>query len=406
MLFGRADGVEQQLAVFAARVALADPRVAGEHVVAVAGALPGEDAVVEAEQADDAVGDRAHGYEGADGQRAGAEACSGGTAGEDAVEQGVYVGEAEGRLAVGCRLCDVGELAVQLDLLPGLVFFRCGQGENGVFEAGHPLVGGVLGLHQVLRGGQPVDQLREPAGQVDVGAVDVVERHDVVEDLQAALHGYAEQQPVEPVVPGALPDIAELPGLAMVRVEAPSHTGARHPAAQPFDLVVVEPEPLPHRGRTGEVEHLRRGDARGAELEQLREYGEQRVGLLERAVGEADPEPGRRVRGVLLGAEGERRRDDRRERLDVGAHHEYVAWFERGVVGEQSDDDLSQDLDLSRLAVAGVHLDGAVVVVEGWRVVLDSVVGEVLLEVAEQCVGVRCGGGVVDVCRSLGPSGR
>ena len=109
----------------------------------------------------------------------------------------------------------------------------------------------------MLRGGQPVDQLGEPAGQVDVGAVDVVERHDVAPAVEGALHGGAEQQPVEPVAPGALLDVAELPGRAVVRVEAPADAGADRPVAQPLELVVVEPEPLPHRGRAGEVEHLR-----------------------------------------------------------------------------------------------------------------------------------------------------
>ena len=65
--------VEQELAVFAARVAVADPRVLRGEVVAVALDVAREAAVVEPEQADDPVGDGAHGHERAHGQVAGAE---------------------------------------------------------------------------------------------------------------------------------------------------------------------------------------------------------------------------------------------------------------------------------------------------------------------------------------------
>ena len=184
--------------------------------------------------------------------------------------------------------------------------------------------------------------------------------YDVAPAVEGALHGGAEQQPVEPVVPAALLDVAELPGGAVVLVEAPADAGADGPVAQPLELVVVEPEPLPYRGGAGEVEHLAGGEPGGAELEQLGEHGEQRVGLAQRAVGEPDTEPGRRVRGVVLGADREGGRDDRGEGLDVRAHDEHVARLEGGVVGEQADDDLAEHLDLPGAAVAGVHLDAAV----------------------------------------------
>ena len=119
VVLGRADGVEQQLAVLAARVALADPGVAGQHIVAVVAALPGEDAVVETEQAHDAVRHRAHRHQGADGEGAGAEAGPGGPAGQAAREERADVGEAEQRGAALGGLRDVAELAAQLQLLPG-----------------------------------------------------------------------------------------------------------------------------------------------------------------------------------------------------------------------------------------------------------------------------------------------
>ncbi len=170
-------------------------------------------------------------------------------------------------------------------------------------------------------------------------------------------------------------------------VESPADAGADRPVAQPLELVVVEPEPLPDGRRAGEVEHLAGGEPGGAELEQLGQHGEQGIGLPQRAVGEADAQLGCWVGGVVLAADREGGRDDRGERLDVRAHDEHVARLEGGVVGEQADDHLAEHLDLPGAAVAGVHLDAAVVVGQLWRARVDSVVGEVLLEPAEQGVG-------------------
>ena len=153
----------------------------------------------------------------------------------------------------------------------------------------------------------------------------------------------------------------------MLLVQAPADAAAGDPAAQPVELVVVEAEPLPYGDPAGQVEHLARGDSCCAELEQVAQDLEQGVGLSEAAVGDADPEPGGGVGGVVLGAEGERGGDQRRERLDVGAHDQDVARLEGVVCCEQAEDDLSQDLDLSGTAVAGVDLDAAVLLLErGW----------------------------------------
>ncbi len=87
VLGGRADRVEQQLAVLAARVALADERVAGEQVVAVGHARAGEHAVVEPEQADHAVRHRPHRHQRGDGEGAGAEVGPGRAAAQPVGEQ-------------------------------------------------------------------------------------------------------------------------------------------------------------------------------------------------------------------------------------------------------------------------------------------------------------------------------
>ena len=110
----------------------------------------------------------------------------------------------------------------------------------------------------------------------------------------------------------------------------------------------------PNRGGTGsvagEVEHLGGGDPAAGELDQRGGDGEQRVGAGEGAVGEPHPQPVGRVAAVGVGddvGEPEPGRDQRRERLDVGAHHEDVARLEGRVVLEQPDQHLAQHVDLA-----------------------------------------------------------
>ena len=118
------------------------------------------------------------------------------------------------------------------------------------------------------------------------------------------------------------------------------------------------------RSSTSEAVRRRLG-----EVEQLGDDAEHRVGLAQRAVGEADAQVGRaqllRERSELVLvldhlAGAERGLDERRERLDVRAHHDHVARLQGVVLLQQVEDRVAQDLDLSRAAVAGVDLHAAV----------------------------------------------
>ena len=60
----------------------------------------------------------------------------------------------------------------------------------------------------------------------------------------------------------------------------------------------------------------------------------------------------------------ERGLDERREDLDVRAHHDHVARLQRRVLLHRVQDRVAQDLDLARAAVAGVDLDAAVLGVQ------------------------------------------
>ena len=151
-------------------------------------------------------------------------------------------------------------------------------------------------------------------------------------------------------------------------VEAPADAAVGDPVADPREVLVLEAEAPAHGLAVGEVEHLRGGQAARREVEQLRDDAEHRVGLAQRAVGEAHAQVGRAQLGgqrldlVVLDdlAGGEGGLDQRRERLDVRAHHDHVARLQRVVLLQQVEDRVAQDLDLARAAVAGVDLDAAV----------------------------------------------
>ena len=100
VLAGGQQRIEQELAVFAAGVTVAHPRVLRGEVVAVALDVARETPVVEPEQAHDLVGDGAHGDEGAHGQEAGAEVRPRRLAFQPFRQQRVDVGAADGDGAV------------------------------------------------------------------------------------------------------------------------------------------------------------------------------------------------------------------------------------------------------------------------------------------------------------------
>ena len=89
--------------------------------------------------------------------------------------------------------------------------------------------------------------------------------------------------------------------------------------------------------------------------------------------------------GVRVGVEAERGGHQRRVRLDVGAHHDDVARLERGVVGEEADEDLPEHLDLAVRPRAGVQLDARVRGGEHVVAARGPVGGEVGLQPVQEC---------------------
>ena len=259
-------------------------------------------------------------------------------------------------------------------------------------------VGERLGAGEpVGRRDESVDVLGEPAGQLDPVAPDVVERQGGAEPgLRVVGHGHAGQHPVEPEPPGVL-QVADAERFPVVGVESPSDARLAHPAGHRVEVVVDEAETAADRLGLGEVEHRAGRGAAAGHVEELGRDAQQRVGARQRAVGELDPEPVRRVAALDDVTETERRGDQRRVVLDVRAHHQDVAWLERafaanrilGAVLEQPEQHLAEHLHLPGRAVAAVHLDRPVGRVEAAALRARGVVAQVGLEPAEQRVGGR-----------------
>ena len=208
---------------------------------------------------------------------------------------------------------------------------------------------------------QPVDVLGQLARELDAVAADVVERQRGVDPgVRVVGHRHAREDAVDAETPCVLDEVDAV-RLAVVAVEAPADVGLAHPAGDVLEVVVGEPEPRPHRRRLREVEHLAGGGPATGKREQLRRDAEQRVGLHERPVRESHPQLVRGVHALDHVAEAEAGDDQRRVGLDVRAHDEDVAGFERLVVGEQAEQNLSENVDLAGRAVTAVHLHRAVV---------------------------------------------
>ncbi len=208
---------------------------------------------------------------------------------------------------------------------------------------------------------QPVDVLGELAGEFDAVAADVVERQGGVDPgVRVVGHRHSREDAVDAETPCVLDEVDAV-RLAVVAVEAPADVGLPHPAGDVLEVVVGESEAGADRRRLREVEHFAGGGPTAGEGEQLRCDAEQRIGLDERPVGEAHPKLVRGMHALDHVAEAETGDDQRRVGLDVRAHDEDVAGFERLVVGEQAEQHLTQDVDLAGRAVAAVHLHRAVV---------------------------------------------
>ena len=197
-LGGRQQRVEQQLAVLAARVAVAQLGVLEHQVVTIARGLAREGAVVETEQADHPVGHRAHRLQRADGEVAGAEVGPSGAALQAAGQKRPHLRGGELRALALTGLGDeLIQHALELGALPAVAAAGGGERVGRLGDRGGPPAQRLARAQRAHRLAGARHQLGEAAREVDRAAVDVVEREHVGEQPLAVLgHGHAQQQRV------------------------------------------------------------------------------------------------------------------------------------------------------------------------------------------------------------------
>ena len=396
-LLSRHHGVEEELAILAARIALAGDRRPCKGVVAVGSARAREDAVIEPDETDDAVRDRAHRHHRADRQGAGAEVRARGPPAQVLAQQRVQIRQPKPRRPAPSRSrrVDASELGRELGELPRLVAPHVGEPQDALTQGRDP-VGSVLAGPQRRQGAaQAVDELREATGEIDVGAVEVVQgqrRAEVV--VITPVERRPDEDPVHAGAPRVLPEVAQLVVTPMLLVQPPAHGDRVDPVVEAVEVVVVEAEAAAHRGRTRQVEHLTAGEATAGQDDETRRELQERIRLPRRPIGQTHPESmcrvsrarqigrcsciggwtdGSRTDGGVGGlpalvaslggqerAQAEAGVDERREGLDIRTHDEDVARLQTRIVGEEARDDIAQDVDLSGRAVARMDLHRAV----------------------------------------------
>ena len=359
-------------------------RTAGEHVVAVDHRRARVEAVVEAKHHDRLVRHRPHRHHRADRDRAGAEVGAARATAPALLEQHADVTESQRNIAGGRR--HGVEFAIDLGELPPVVERHVGEGVHGVLQPRHPLRGreAAVGRFEHLAASAHVvggaldalEQFEEAADEFDLAAADVVDRSMVDGGPgRAPADRDAEREPVHRRGPGVALEPTQAVLSAVGAVEPPPHVDLLHPGADAAERVVVESETVAHRFVTGEVEHFGGGEASGDDRDEALGEVEQRVGGAERTVGQLQPQllagVGVHIGAVVGGDRGEPEGglQQRRERLDVGAHHDDVAGLEAALaLREHPGEHLAQHLHLARSAVAGVHLEGEIVggTLAGW----------------------------------------
>ena len=282
-------------------------RAAQEQVVAVGCAAAGEGAVVEADEAHDPVGHRAHRHERAHREVAGAERGPGGLAAQAVGEEVAELGQPQRRGPPRRPASSWTSTRSRSS------WARC-QASVGRVSNRRSAAASRRSIQAVTGRGaarspttcaEAADELGEPAGQVDVARVDVVERQDAADEPLVVLgHRDAEQEALQAGVPRA--------GVDARRGRRASGGGPSRPHRVPVAsthsaIGSRSSSSNPNRWRTGgraakasTWDAVRRASTRAISSASGAEH---RVGLAQRAVGQA-------VRDRAVG--GRRRRRTRR----------------------------------------------------------------------------------------------
>ena len=248
---GGHERVEQELAVLQSSVMVAHLRGAEEEVVAVSRTSAREDLVVEAEQADHSVWDRAHRHSVQMVRWPVRKFARVGRPRRRSARSARTSAELQGRrsrLAARRRLARTSARRFASSLaLPGVAGRRGRQGVRGLEDHVSPHVERLGFGESVERIPESVDQLRDAARKVDVGTADIVERQNAAHELTVDLgRRNPDKDAVQAGLPGASGDRSR-------------RNGWRCGASSPHRI----PEAATHPSQRGRRRHRRAGSADG-----------------------------------------------------------------------------------------------------------------------------------------------
>ncbi len=407
-------GFQEQVAVVAGHVAVAEAAQARHQVDAAIGWPARKRAFVQPQHADHGERDRALRHHAAEGDAAHQEALALRRGGQRVLQQlthhrhaqrgvlavarrfrgelgdramhhrqrgaGVGIGAVDAQQRVhalaqhrrppACRLFDRGQVAPRLQLAQQPV--QTAQRRRGrAFDAGQWQQCGAIGQRDRLR----IDPARHVGHQV------------------------AGQQPVHRPGEAVLGARRQRQCLLVRSVQRPGHAAVAQPFDQDIGIARIQSQGGAHLRHAQQVHHLGRGDARCAQPQQGVEHGKQRMTAGDGHVGEVvGQQP--LARGARL---TEHRRDQRQVGLDVGRHHRDIAGTHpRFIDGIQQR--IAQHFELALAGVAGVDAQAGIGRgIGGDRILLQQLrlqAADAVLQ-ARQSIGRRAGAVVLPMADVL-----
>ena len=167
-------------------------------------------------------------------------------------------------------------------------------------------------------------------------------------------HQVAAEQAIHRPAEAVLGDRRHPEALPEGGVERPRHPALAQPCGQFIDRVPIQPQPPRYFRQRQQVDHFRRGEAAGGEIEQAPERAKQRVTARHCHVGQVVGQPLARVAG-----HAEHRGDQRHVSLDVRRHHHDVGGPDRRAepvrTFQRVQQLVAQYLQLAQAGMAGVH---------------------------------------------------
>ena len=387
----RQQDFQKQVAVVQASCAVAAPGLLGDQVEAGGRGAPGQGTVVQAEQADVAERQAAHGHHAAEGDHAGEKARGAGALVQRGHQAVAY--QFDGNVAGdagGCGLIAQGGagLAQQQQGIAGLLLVD--QRVDQLLQAVGPLGQRPWPGQFVGPAGQALDETGQKAEQLSARALQGVQRPAVTQQRwrtagQLRRGGKAQQQAVQALLPGKGLLGRQTQAAAMRAIPAPAHAGVAQPVAQQRQVFGLDTGAAGNGRQLQPAEQLFGGEAALRQIEQGEKGLDQRQFGAQAAVGQAEGNP----RHAFAG--GEHCLDKGRIAFDVRRQHHHLIGRQRRVGGEAGEQLVVQHLDLAQWRMADMQLQRAVVLAQVQALISSAAAQtqDVLLQGVQQAVVVQ-----------------